>query len=187
VLGSFLVLLQCRPFSVFNEKRLETCHPYLKNTTHYYLVRKGGSQASRYKTFPGSIERNLHSVLFHCMQQAETPWFDDPATGFSAVTQLAGILENAMNPTCASNVISLLCNTFFKECVRVQDASSRWGLWLPSLLCRGACNKHKEIWAQCLRDLELDPAAKSNFDAQMMSLVRHTMCLWFVYTFETGK
>ncbi len=43
VLGSFLVLPQCRPFSVFNEKRLETCHPYLKNTTHYYIVRRGES------------------------------------------------------------------------------------------------------------------------------------------------
>ncbi len=42
VLGSLLVLLQCRPFSVFNEKRLQTCHPYLKSTTHYYLVRRGG-------------------------------------------------------------------------------------------------------------------------------------------------
>jgi hypothetical protein len=113
------------------------------------------------------------------MQQAETPWFDDPESiGFSLVTQLADIIKNAMNPTCASNVISLLCHSVFKECVRVQDdESSRGELWLPSLLCRGACNKHWEIWTQCLIDLELDPAAKSNFDAQMMSLVRHMMSM----------
>jgi hypothetical protein len=108
------------------------------------------------------------------MRQAGTPWLDDPAIGFSVATQLASIMKNAMNPTCASNVISLLCNSVFKECVRVQDESSRGEVWLPSLLCRGACNKHREIWTQCLIDMELDPAAKSNFDAQMMSLVRHT-------------
>ncbi len=171
MLVSFLVLLQCRPFSVFNEKHLQTCHPYLKNITHYYLVRRGVS------TFKCSIDHNLHSVLFHCIRQADTPGLDDTAKGFSIVTSLANIIKNAMNPTCASNVISLLCNSFFKECVRVQGGSSRDELWLPSLLCRGACNKHREIWTQCLIDLELDPAAKSSFDAQMMSLVRHMMSM----------
>ncbi len=194
MLSSFLVLLQCRPFSVFNEKRLETCHSYLKNTTHYYLVRKwvggwGGGQASRCKTFAGSIDHNLRSVLFHCIQQAATPFLDDPAFGgFSIVTQLANIIKNAMNPTCASNVISLLCNSVFKECVHVHDESSLGELWLPSLLCRGACNKHREIWTQCVTDLESDPTAKSNFDIQMLLLVRHMACLlWFAYTFETGQ
>jgi hypothetical protein len=115
------------------------------------------------------------------MQQAGTPWLDDPlAVGFSVVTQGANIIKNAMNPTCASNVISLLCNSVFKECARVQDESSRGELWLPSLLCRGACNKHWEIWTQCLIDLELDTAAKSNFDAQMLSLVRHMMVMSMV-------
>jgi hypothetical protein len=109
------------------------------------------------------------------MQQADTPGFDDSTLGFSIVTQMANTIKNALNPTCASNVISLLCNSVFKECVRVQDKTSRGELWLPSLLCRGACNKHLEIWTQCLIDLELDPAAKNNFDTQMISLVRHMM------------
>ena len=109
------------------------------------------------------------------MRQAETPWFDDPVYGINIVKSLADIIKNAMNPTCASNVISLLCNSFFKECVRVQDESSRGEVWLPSLLCRGACNKHWEIWTQCLIDLELDPAAKNYFDTQMLSLVRPMM------------
>jgi hypothetical protein len=111
------------------------------------------------------------------MRQVDSPNNDDAVRGFSIVTQLADIIKNAMNPTCASNVISLLCNSVFKECVRVQDESSRGELWLPSLLCRGACNKHTEIWTQCLIDLGLDQAAKSNFDAQMMSLVRHMMSM----------
>jgi hypothetical protein len=79
------------------------------------------------------------------MLQADTPDLDDPAVGFSIVTQFANIIETVMNPTCASNVISLLCNSVFKECVRVQDKSSRGEVWLPSLLCRGACKKHWEI------------------------------------------
>ncbi len=91
------------------------------------------------------------------------------------MAQVADIIKNAMNPTCASNVISLLCHSAFKECVRVQDEFSRGELWLPSLLCRGACKKHKGIWTQCLIDLELDPAAKSHFGTQMLSLVRHMM------------
>jgi hypothetical protein len=111
------------------------------------------------------------------MQQAGTPAFDDPTYGFSVVSQLANTIKNVMNPTCASNVISLLCNSVFKECVRVQDEYSRGELWLPSLLCREACKKHWEIWTQCLMDLELDPAAKSNFDTQMLSLVRHILSM----------
>jgi hypothetical protein len=111
------------------------------------------------------------------MRQADTPWFDDSlslARGFSLMSQLGNIVKNAMNPTCASNVVSLLCYSVFKECVRVQDeSSSRGELWLPALLCRGACSKHWEIWTQCLIDLELDPAAKSHYDTQMLSLVRH--------------
>ncbi len=99
-----------------------------------------------------------------------------------------------MNPNCASNVISLLCHSIFKECVRVQDASSRGELWLPSLLCRGACNKHREIWTQCLIDMELDLAAKSNFDNQMLSLVRRMMSMvcihfrnWYVNRFASVR
>jgi hypothetical protein len=150
----------------------------------------GGGQASRYKIFAGgSIDHNLRSVLFHCTQQAETPFIDDPTVvGFSIVTQVANIIKNAMNPNCASNVISLLCNSVFKECLHVHEESSLGELWLPSLLCRGACNKHREIWTQCLTDLESDPAAKSNFDIQMLLLVRHMACLlWTAYTFETGQ
>ncbi len=40
-----------------------------------------------------------------------------------------------------------------------------------------ACKKHREIWTQCLIDFELDPAAKSNVDTQMLSLVRHMMSM----------
>jgi hypothetical protein len=102
------------------------------------------------------------------------------------MTQMAGILKNAMNPTCASNVISLLCNSLFKECMRVQDTSGTGYLWAPSLLCKSVCKTHWDIWTQCLVNLESDPAAKSTFDAQMMLMVRHMIdvCNFIcVYTF----
>ncbi len=134
----------------------------------------------------GTIDCNLHFVFFHCMRQEKVPLYDDPAVGFSVVTQLANIINNAMSPTCATNVISLICSSFFKECVRVQDESSGDDLWLPSLLCRRTCKKHLEIWKQCLKDLESVPVAKSNFDRQMMSLVRQNdVC--GLYTVEADR
>ncbi len=68
----------------------------------------------------------------------------------------------------------------------MQDESSGDDLWLPSLLCRGVCKKHWEIWKQCLIDLESDPAAKTTFDSQMMSLVRQND-VYGLYTLETDR
>jgi hypothetical protein len=102
---------------------------------------------------------------------------DDPTVGFSLMGQLASIIELGMNPACASNVISLLCNSWFRECVNVKEKSSGENLWLSSLLCRDVCNTHWEMWTACLKDLELDPSAKSNFDNQMLSLVGRSVFL----------
>ncbi len=55
----------------------------------------------------------------------------------------------------------------------MQDTSSTGYLWAPSLLCKGVCKTHWDIWTQCLFNLESDPAAKSAFDTQMMLMVRH--------------
>jgi hypothetical protein len=132
----------------------------------------------------GTLDHSRRSVLPSAspshpltLTQADTPFFDEPALGFSIMTQLADILKNAMNPICASNVISLLCNSVFKECMRVQDTSSTGYLWAPSLLCKGVCKTHWDIWTQCLVNLESDPAAKSKFDTQMMSMVRHMIAV----------
>jgi hypothetical protein len=91
--------------------------------------------------------------------------------GFSQISQLTDILNNALNPTCASNAISLICHAAFKECKAVEDAVTGSQLWLPSLLCRSGCEKHLETWNTCLHDLEKDPDAKRSFDAQMLALV----------------
>jgi hypothetical protein len=124
---------------------------------------------SRRSVLPSASPSHPLTLTF---TQADSPWLDDPAIGLSIVTQVAGILKNAMNPPCASNVISLLCNSVFKECMRVQ-ASSTGYLWAPSLLCKGVCKTHWDIWTQCLVNLESDPTAKITFDTQMMLMVRH--------------
>ena len=87
------------------------------------------------------------------------------------IGQLASIVENVMNPSCAANVISLLCRTMFKECKQIVDPSSGRKWWLPSLLCRSECEQHVRTWNTCLADIENHPKAKENFDKGMMDLV----------------
>jgi hypothetical protein len=92
---------------------------------------------------------------------------------FSIVGQLADIIESAMNPTCASNVMSLVCHSWFRECKQVDGGATGDQRWLPSLICRSECEKHQKIWATCLEDLDKNPAAKNNFETQMLSAVLH--------------
>jgi hypothetical protein len=85
--------------------------------------------------------------------------------GFSVIGQVASIIENAMNPTCASNVVSLFCRTAFRECKQARD------FWFPSLLCRSECEKHWEIWKSCLDVIAADADAFRNFEAQMVKVI----------------
>ena len=103
----------------------------------------------------------------------DTPNVDDVdgVYRFSIVSQYADLINSAMNPTCASNVLSLMCHTIFKECKAVDDATTGTQMWLPSLLCRSECDRHLEAWNTCLDDLEKEPDAKRSFDAQMLALV----------------
>ncbi len=99
---------------------------------------------------------------------------DDPKLGFgfSMLEQVADIINSVMNPLCSSNVISLICNSWFRECMSVEDDFNRGGgLWLPSLLCRHQCEKHWDIWNKCVADLESDPKTKHDFEKQMLALV----------------
>ncbi len=88
------------------------------------------------------------------------------------LNQIADIINSVMNPLCSSNVISLICHSFFRECMSVEDNFNRdGGLWLPSLLCRHQCEKHWNIWNKCVADLESDPKTKHDFEKQMLALV----------------
>jgi hypothetical protein len=91
---------------------------------------------------------------------------DNPSQfGFSLVAQIVEIVENAMNPACASNVAAYFCRTTFRQCQQVDD------LWVPSLLCRDECERHYGKWQTCLNALGADPDAKNNFDRQMAAVV----------------
>jgi hypothetical protein len=130
---------QCRRFPKFDESYLQTCHPYLDNNTYYYL--------------------------------ADTPFIDNVngPFGFSLLTQMANAVKSGLNPTCTSNIMSLVCRTWFRECKQVQDQSSSSSdqIRLPSLMCHHECERHFEMWNKCLLDLKLDSAAEATFKAQM--------------------
>jgi hypothetical protein len=106
---------------------------------------------------------------------ANTPWVDDvkggPGVyGLSLLGEFAANIEASMNPVCASNVLSLVCHSWFKDCAQVEDQSSGAQMWVPSLLCRSECEKYWETWTACLSSLEADSGAKSSFDTQMQAL-----------------
>jgi hypothetical protein len=106
--------------------------------------------------------------------QGTTPWLDYKnfhVTRFSLMKQISDIVESAMNPTCASNVMEFLCHTWFKECTPFVGKSTGNQLWLPSPLCRSECERHWNVWNECVGALETDEDLKNKFDAQMQSQV----------------
>jgi hypothetical protein len=98
--------------------------------------------------------------------------------GFSLIGQAADFFRTAMNSECASNVISMICHSIFKECGQVETDAQQKQVWLPSLLCRSECDRHLEKWNTCLDNLETDPKAKASFDDAMLSLVIFVVHFW---------
>jgi hypothetical protein len=110
------------------------------------------------------------------VRQVDTPWLDDnKSRGVSFIKTVADIFYFAMNPSCASNVVSLLCHASFRECVPVKDELNGGTRFLPSLLCRSECEKHWETWNTCVADLNADSEKQEIFNTKMQSLVRHKM------------
>jgi hypothetical protein len=91
--------------------------------------------------------------------------------GFSQLGQTAGVFQNVLNSECASNAISMLCHSTFKECRQVETDPQQKLVWLPSLLCRSECDRHLEKWNTCLDSLEIDPKSKASFDDAMLFMV----------------
>ncbi len=109
-------------------------------------------------------------------KKADTPWFDsakDGPFGFSMVGTVVPIIEAAMSTTCASNLLSLVCQSTFKKCVKVERKSDSQSLvaWVPSLLCRSECERHQVAWKVCLADIERDANTKDKFYAAMETVV----------------
>jgi hypothetical protein len=92
----------------------------------------------------------------------DTPWAKlSTTTGANYITHLHDILDTVMSPNCVSNVMDLACNSLFKTCSQVE------GDWVPSLLCQSDCEKHFEVWGNCVENIEADPFLKEDFAAQM--------------------
>jgi hypothetical protein len=80
-------------------------------------------------------------------------------------------IENTLSSACAANVISFVCNAWFKTCRPITLANGD-EYWVPSLQCRSDCEAFRNTWNECIVQLEGDQAAKERFDSTMMLLVR---------------
>jgi hypothetical protein len=131
---------QCRKFDTFDDKVLESCHPYLRNTSTYYLA-----------------------------DVAWLDDIDGPP-GFSIISQFANIFHAVMNDNCAVNVVAHICHGIFKECKEVEDVETGLSMYLPSLLCRDECDTRLAKWDSCVAQIGTDAPSKANFDTQMQEI-----------------
>jgi hypothetical protein len=106
-----------------------------------------------------------NTSLYHLL---DVPTLDKSPN--SLLIPIATVVEVAMNPSCASNVLSMVCNAVFRECRPVEDRSSKATLWLPSLLCKSECEAHLQVWNECLATIE-ESGKKAEFDAQMHDVI----------------
>eukprot|EP00398_MALV-I-01_sp_L67-1_P000699 gene699-605_t len=120
---------------------LKICAPFLRNTSTYYLA--DGTFA------------------------AEWTW-----GGPSYMYQFATLL-NVMNEECSANVVEFMCHSFFKECkeVEVEDPlRASANVFLPSLLCKTECERHKAMWDLCMAKIQTNLDDKKIFDSNMATM-----------------
>ncbi len=67
--------------------------------------------------------------------QADTAYWDKPGNDINTFNQL---LEGALSEKCYAELVSFICNTFYRPCSEVEDANGN-STWIPSLLCRSEC------------------------------------------------
>jgi hypothetical protein len=74
------------------------------------------------------------------------------------------ILESVMVPDCVANVMNLMCNSWFKPCQEIE------GDWVPSLLCRSDCERHLQVWNECVANIGAVASLKNTFAHKMDQL-----------------
>ena len=109
----------------------------------------------------GKFPRNLPSVFEQ---------FNDLLFGTNRDVGRYRPWERHMTAECSFNVLSLFCRSQFRECAQVEDTSYEQAMLVPSLLCRSECERHHEIWNQCVADLEKNPVDKAAFNNMMQTL-----------------
>jgi hypothetical protein len=109
----------------------------------------------------------------------DTPPLDVQNGIFSPIAE---IINNALNPTCAANVLNLLCNSFFRECKEAEE-----NVWVPSLTCRGDCAVIHDIWENCVEEINGDLVTKTSFNSQMVGVSEIAHVLGSEFLFKRGR
>jgi hypothetical protein len=113
---------------------------------------------------------------------ADTP-FLDVESGLMA--PIAETINSAFtDPKCVANLMSMICNSWFRECKEVES-----NVWLPSLMCHDTCVQIHDIWVDCVEDVKSDPVLLTAFEAQMFGLanVAHAIGKNFLFKGPTTK
>jgi hypothetical protein len=84
----------------------------------------------------------------------DSPWMD--MRPYSRLSLIEAIVAPVLPLECTQNLMSLLCNTWFKQCSQVEDVVTRDQIWLPSLMCRDACDEYLAVWDQCINTIRQD-------------------------------
>ena len=70
----------------------------------------------------------------------DTPWLDE--SPFSYIKLIGDFVGSKMTPSCASNAMSWICNSWFRECKQNTDTKE----FFPALMCRSECDRHLSVW-----------------------------------------
>jgi len=98
--------------------------------------------------------------------QADTSYWDKAGNDLNGFFKQ---VKSLMSLECSSNLVSFVCNTFFRPCVEVTDASGE-STWAPSLTCESDCEAFTTVWDECIVDIGADTTKKANFDDAMRQL-----------------
>jgi hypothetical protein len=66
--------------------------------------------------------------------------------GATYLDQFEIIMETYMKPACVSSIMSVMCNSGYKECQQVDDTVTGEKIWIPTLMCRSACEERFFVW-----------------------------------------
>ena len=75
-----------------------------------------------------------------------------------------------MSQKCSANIVSFVCNTFFRTRAEVTSGSGET-LWVPTLTCESDCESFTDVWEECMIEIGEDKNAKARFDDAMENLV----------------
>jgi len=164
-------------------------HSLPSNACQLSLVSQGTVEQCR--PFAYFTDFNLHTCRPYLSNAstyylADSPVFDY-AGGFIS-TFADEIVVSPWGAECTANLLSLICNSWFRTCQPVEDEETGETFFLPSLLCRDQCEVHRKIWDSCVAKVERNADTKQIFDERMSHLahVLYTVGLDYLYKGHEG-